>query len=54
MDRRMLDIGGDNVRVTGLQLEEEMFPSTFSPLVSESNYLQVSQIMAGYTGENCR
>ena len=47
----MLDIGGDNVRVTGLQLEGEMFPSTSSPLVSESNYLQGITNNGGYTGE---
>jgi hypothetical protein len=47
----MLDIGGNNVRVTGLQLEGEMFPSTSSPVVSESNYLQGITNNGGYTGE---
>jgi hypothetical protein len=48
---RMLDIGGNNVRVTGLQLEGEMFPSTSSPVVSESNYLEGIKNYGGYTGE---
>jgi PKD repeat protein len=48
---RMLDIGGNNVRITGLQLEGEMFPSTSSPVVSEGNYLEGIKNYGGYTGE---
>ena len=52
----MLEIGGNNIRITGIVTEGEMFPNSASPLTSEGNYMRGIRNWYGYTGmvvDNC-